>query len=234
VGRAVLPTSYGVMLRSRPGDYTLTVAVLGTRDGVFLARIIRERLGSDNFLDIGANQGVFSLVAAKALRESGRAQARVVSFEPNPAVFAALCENIALNRAKNVMPFCAALVSEDRRLATLSFRGGHSRGASLKKRPSRRVPVLCVNHELLDQPSDEVRGGFLVKIDVEGSENEVLTAVARSRIADRVSGVIVKLHPQHNTADELAQVERQPEAMGLREVAHSQPNARCDAYFARA
>jgi predicted O-methyltransferase YrrM len=80
------------MLRNRPGDYTLTVAVLGTRDGAFLVRIIRERLGSDNFLDIGANQGVFSLVAAKTLRESGHAWARVLSFEPNPTVFATLCQ----------------------------------------------------------------------------------------------------------------------------------------------
>jgi hypothetical protein len=65
----------------------------------------------------------------------------------------------------------------------------------LKKRLNRRVPVLCVNHELLDQLSNQVQGGFLAKIDVEGSENEVLTAIARSRIADRVSGVIVELHP---------------------------------------
>jgi FkbM family methyltransferase len=222
------------MLRNRPGDYTLTVAVLGTRDGAFLARIIRERLGSDNFLDIGANQGVFSLVAAKTLRESGHAWARVLSFEPNPTVFATLCENIALNRAKNVVPFCAALVNEDCRRATLSVRGSHSGAASLKKRLNRRVPVLCVNHEMLDQLGDEVQGGFLVKIDVEGSENEVLAAIARSRIADRVSGVIVELHPQHNSSDELAQVERQLEALGLREMARSQPDGRSDAYFARA
>jgi hypothetical protein len=73
-----------------------------------------------------------------------------------------------------------------------------------------------------------------VKIDVEGSENEVLAAIARSRIADRVSGVIVELHPQHNSSDELAQVERQLEALGLREMARSQPDGRSDAYFARA
>ena len=97
-----------------------------------------------------------------------------------------MCENIALNRAKNVVPFCVTLVSEDRRLATLSFRGSHSGGASLKKRLNRRVPVLCVNHEMLDQLGDEMQGGFLMKIDVEGSENEVLAAIARSRIADRV------------------------------------------------
>jgi tRNA G37 N-methylase Trm5 len=114
---------------------------------------------------------VFSLVAAKTLTESGHARARVLSFEPNPTVFATLCENIALNRAKNM--------------------------------------VL----------GDEVQGDFLVKIDVEGSENEVLAAIARSRIADRVSGVIVELHPQHNSSDELAQVERQLEALGLREGA---------------
>jgi hypothetical protein len=73
VGRAVLPTSYGVMLRNRPGGHTSTVSVLDARDGAFPARIVRERLGSDNFLDIGANQGVFSLVASKTLRESGHA-----------------------------------------------------------------------------------------------------------------------------------------------------------------
>ena len=233
-GRVSFPSTYGVVLRNRPGDYTCAVAVLGTGGGRFVAAMVRQHLGSANFLDIGANQGLFSLVAAKVMKRGGHGDARVFSFEPNPFVFTTLCENIALNRARNVVPFCVALVDGEESFGVLSFRDGHSGGATLRRQHRQRVQVLCAGHQLLDRLADEVAGDFLVKIDVEGGENGVLAAIGRSRIADRVTGVIVELHPQHNTADELDLVGRQLSRMGLRETARSRPVGRCDAYFARA
>lgn len=234
LGRASLPSRYGVVLRNRPDDYTCAVAVLGTGDGRFVADILRRHLGSASFLDIGANQGVFSLLAARLMRRGGRRGGKVFSLEPNPSVFATLCENIALNRARNVVPLCVALVDGAQRLGVLSFRSSHSGGATLHGRLGEQVHVLCAGHELLDQLADEVSGDFLIKIDVEGGESAVLAAIARSRLAGRVSGVIVELHPRHNTPAELDEISRQLGRLGLEERARSRPAGRCDAFFARA
>jgi FkbM family methyltransferase len=47
----------------------------------------------DAFLDVGANEGIYTLLAASRLGKSGS----IDSFEPNPGPLARLRENIALN-----------------------------------------------------------------------------------------------------------------------------------------
>ena len=53
----------------------------------------------DVVYDIGANVGVFSLIAAANLGGDGT----VVAFEPGFATFARLCENIRLNNFTRVI-----------------------------------------------------------------------------------------------------------------------------------
>ena len=52
----------------------------------------------DVFVDIGANVGLFSLIASQKVGASGM----VISFEPTPVTFERLQENINLNHLKNI------------------------------------------------------------------------------------------------------------------------------------
>lgn len=99
-----IASKYGVKLACRPRDKTFLFAVLGRYGAVhdFLA----EHLGPGKCLvDIGANQGVFTLVGAKRVGPTGR----VLSFEPSRREFGDLLRNLEFNRAVNVVPFMAGL-----------------------------------------------------------------------------------------------------------------------------
>jgi FkbM family methyltransferase len=61
----------------------------------FLRRWLRPEMV---FADVGANQGEFTLFAAKRLRAGG-----VLAFEPSPSIFQQLKRNIELNGCENVL-----------------------------------------------------------------------------------------------------------------------------------
>jgi FkbM family methyltransferase len=68
--------------------------------------VLRNYLGAKaTMVDVGANYGMFSLVASRLVGESGR----VLAFEPANATFAVLKRNLESNDVRNVTPFRMAL-----------------------------------------------------------------------------------------------------------------------------
>ena len=62
----------------------------------------------DIVVDIGANLGRYTVIAAKKVRTEGS----VISIEANPAIFGLLTKNIQLNALTNVIPLNYAVFSE--------------------------------------------------------------------------------------------------------------------------
>jgi FkbM family methyltransferase len=93
--KVVVSTIHGHQLVTSGYDYSLTPRLV--RDGYFeLAseRFVAKTLaGGDWFIDVGANIGLFSLLAAGKCGLFGR----VFAFEPNPAMAELLKESAALN-----------------------------------------------------------------------------------------------------------------------------------------
>ena len=127
----------------------------------------------DIFLDIGANIGLFSLLASKIVGDEGA----VICFEPSPSTFTRLAENVQLNNFKNIdlrniglSDKCAELkfyVSDNGYDAWNSF--APSQDNKLEK--SIQVPVSTLDIELKDVDKSRIK---VVKIDVEGWEKFVL------------------------------------------------------------
>jgi len=61
-----------------------------------------------NVVDVGAHKGIFAVFAA-----SRAPSVKVYSFEPSPANFACLCDNIRLNNLENVMALNVAIASRN-------------------------------------------------------------------------------------------------------------------------
>ncbi len=89
----------GMTLRCHP-DSTAASAVLycnGMPDYDEMGFMRRYLRGGDNFLDVGANVGTYTLLA-KSLVGNGQ----VIAIEPGARAYARLSENIALNRLAGV------------------------------------------------------------------------------------------------------------------------------------
>ena len=83
-------SAYGPYMRVRQGDITNAFALSG-HYGSDLVEAIQALPDDGIFIDIGANQGVFSLCAGLHLRKG-----TVIALEPNPDIFAELIGNIRI------------------------------------------------------------------------------------------------------------------------------------------
>jgi FkbM family methyltransferase len=121
------------------------------------------------FIDIGANFGYYSVLAATLPGVS------VMALEPSPREMKRLQTNITLNGFKNIkaMPIAAAATKGIRRLhlAPVSNAGMNSFSPAFTTDDS--VAVTCARVDDLLQ-ADEYRQVKMIKIDVEGAEYDVL------------------------------------------------------------
>jgi FkbM family methyltransferase len=96
------------------------------REELFLKRALA---GGDYFVDIGANVGIYSLVAARAVGRFGR----VFCYEPNPLVASLLRKSATMNWMHDRIVMRPVAVGPKPDRANLMFSGSHLGGATLVK-----------------------------------------------------------------------------------------------------
>ena len=158
-----------------------------------LTAIVASLRPGDVFVDIGANVGFFSLVAAKRLGTRGR----VIAFEPHPGARARMQAVLERNHVTTVEIVPAAVADADGATLRL-YLTGQSELSTLNPVDSPMANVRFDAH--IDVPSVtldrwlETRGIdpetiSLIKIDVEGAEGRVIAGMrdtlARARHATR-------------------------------------------------
>lgn len=155
---------------------------------IILECFLREATSASCIFDIGANIGIYSLLAAKD------SSVEVHAFEPEPLNRKVLTENIAMNHLSNVTIHARALSNQDgsgslERTGQTSGIGTHhlvrQSGNKTIEVPISRVDTL-VKAGTLPAPD-------LVKLDVEGHEWDVLEGM-RDTIAHHPMTVLVERH----------------------------------------
>lgn len=119
----------------------------------------------DCFLDIGANAGFYTLLAARIVGPTGQ----VFAFEPLPLNQQKLQRHLALNQLANVSVINAAVCDRDGRAAFQAGIADECGGLSA----SGTLEVETVSLDQLWQ-AGRLRSPQLIKIDVEGAEDRVL------------------------------------------------------------
>lgn len=125
------------------------------------------------FVDVGANIGLYSVVAAHCVGPTGK----VFAFEPQQSLAGRFWENVELNHLGNVIYEPVAL-GKTPGTSNLFQVSGHDGQATLRLRPEERSvgPVAVVTVRTLSDVLREhgVVSAHGMKIDVEGGELEVL------------------------------------------------------------
>ncbi|MFN3513111.1 MAG: FkbM family methyltransferase [Phenylobacterium sp.] len=185
---------YGVRMHARPRDFTNLASISGCfrsdYDDVF-AEVSALQPGMA-FIDIGANAGLFSLVASQRVGERGV----VLAFEPSLPVFRDLVANAAANGARNLFPFNAA-VGEATTIARFApGKDSHSGVGRLDR--SGEASVLQMHFDGLAALFDEILGEreTVIKIDVEGAEGQVVAALRQFLRRPQVRTVIAEIDPE--------------------------------------
>lgn len=160
---------------------------------------LRQRLRPGHvFVDVGANHGYFTLLAAALVGADGR----VVAFEPNPPVFAQLEAHVRLNRFEpRVVLMRQALsdtVDQRARLFVSQWPGNSGVSSLLPPAstvsegglsPERSIPVET---ETFDRwlAASALEHVDLVKIDTEGSEALVVRGMSAALGSRRIGAVV--------------------------------------------
>ena len=170
---------------------------LFSRYELYTARAIKDNLsGGDTFCDVGANIGLFSLLASKIVGPSGK----VFSFEPSPDVFNVLIANV--RGSSSIHPMHCGVGNAD---AVAAFAAqGLSNAASfvedVTKINAASVPSTPVSkievkiRKINSLMKDLSMRPHMVKIDVEGFELEVLKGGTDLLSKSRAT-LIIEIHP---------------------------------------
>ncbi len=167
--------------------------------------IERELLKKDQvYLDLGANIGYFSLLAAKIVGSKGK----VFSFEPEPRNFTCLLKNKELNGYTQMQPFQKAASDKEGKttLYICPYDTGHhtiqqsdgitSYETNTKFDKSRitaiDVPTISMDHFLQEQHVSEVD---LIKIDVEGAEFLAINGMSHTLKACKNTKIVMEFFP---------------------------------------
>ena len=151
--------------------YLLTKGIWEEYETQLIHNLIKP---GDTVIDIGANIGYYSLIAAKLTGKDGM----VYSFEPEPGNYELLVKNVKINNYHNVIPVQKAISNENGELKLYLDKtnlGSHSFIEGDDRR--RKAGVVTVKTTTLDDyfgEEDKEIGIDFIKMDAEGAEGLVI------------------------------------------------------------
>ncbi|MCU0544676.1 MAG: FkbM family methyltransferase [Oscillatoriaceae cyanobacterium Prado104] len=144
---------------------------------LFVMEIVKP---GDTFVDIGANLGMLTLMAARCVTETGT----VHSFEPNPLIFKRLQKNITDNELQQVTLHNCGLGDRQTEL-TLTIVNEEFDMGTFTEIPEQDRSLITSQYQLPvyrgdDILPEELPGTTFIKIDVEGFEPLVIRGLDRT------------------------------------------------------
>lgn len=122
-----------------------------------------------NFIDVGANIGYYSLIASKQVGTEGR----VIAFEPEPQNYALLKNNIELNQLDNVTAVNCGLGHEPGKLELFisqENKGDHRCFDADKNRDAIEIEIRTGDRVFSENTSDL----HFIKMDTQGFEANII------------------------------------------------------------
>jgi FkbM family methyltransferase len=192
--RMLIDLAYGGMLVVPADDYSL-MPVLTTRGAIepplthFFANTVKP---GQTVVDVGANVGYFTVLAAKLVGKEGR----VIAFEANPSTCELLRDNLSMNwlTDHDIEVRTEAAYSENTTVkfhASAKFVGD----SSIQERPAHahrldEITMIEVPAVRLDDALKDVPVVDLLKIDIEGGEYHAFKGMLRLIKDDRIRRIV--------------------------------------------
>lgn len=214
-------SNYGVWLKSNFTDRTFRLSLLGYRNK--LDKFLRNENKKMVFLDIGSNQGVFTLIAC-----TNPNFVQIHSFEPNPQIYSYLEENTSFAQSQAVSIHNKAISRVNGRIG-FSMDPSHS-GAGKLDANSQTLYVESVNYLYLDDQLKDSNYPIFVKIDVEGSEYQVLEQLLLMKNFSCVTSIFIELNDSHSDVNLLLDFFRIHRFI---QIFEKRSKSNCDALFVR-
>ncbi len=189
-GQRFIRSKYGVYLKTRWTDATFHFCLLGIY-GKGLSEYLGSRQQPFSFIDIGANQGLYSLLAA-----GNSFCQQVFAFEPVSENYQYLTNNLRINDAGSKTLAFKAAIADHHGPYQIALKRGHSGAASMRHqqptKSQRYETIQGINaadlHNIFRFIEDAI-----IKIDVEGFEKTVIDELVKSGVLTRTQAVFYEV-----------------------------------------
>ncbi len=191
--------SYGVPMWPHWSDRTFAYCHYATY-GNYLPDVLAAIDEPFAFIDIGANQGLFSLVAAR------NPQCRkIVALEPVPATFAKLQANLALNKLEDRAEALNTALADHAGSAEIALKPQHSGAASLREGTHFGGATQTIELSSIAELDPHLPANLplFVKIDIEGYEPVAIRQLLKSAHADRIVALFYEMDERWSDAEEV-------------------------------
>ena len=169
-------TFFGGKFRTDLGDFVqASIYVFGSWEPVISAYLQKNLKAGDIFVDVGANIGYYTVLAARLVKDAGK----VYSIEASPRIYELLRDNVARNAISNVEAINLAATDQP---CTIPIWIGNEDNLgqttiveSMSGRASGAVETMIEGRPLGEiVPLQDLLAARIIKIDVEGAEWMVL------------------------------------------------------------
>lgn len=209
-----ITTPGGMRLRCHPHDpQSSAVLYCGMPEFEDLHFVCDYLRAGDRFVDVGANVGVFSLAAASV------GGTEIDAFEPSTTAFPRLIENITLNGLEPRFHGHARAVGRRAGIAQLTT-GLQATNRLVSADDAEGRPSETVEVVTLDESLGGTEQVAIVKIDVEGAEEDVLRGAHELLSRDRPALII--------EANDRAAIAAVLEPLGYRSCSYDPATGRLD------
>ena len=191
IRRCVLATREGEFWVDPASVTGVTLAQDGEYDPLTLGVIKKLIRTGDTFIDLGANEGYFTVVASKLVGHAGR----VIAVEPQSRLASVIARNLSLNGCANVTLVRAA-VSDHRGVAEFHLTPDVNNAASGLAAPTRyrlateQTPVITLGDLLAMAPGTSP----VLKMDIESFEYEAIQESESVFREGVVRALILEIH----------------------------------------
>lgn len=153
-----------------------------------------------NIIDIGAHIGVYTVLVAEKVGETGK----IIAIEPEPRNYEQLLKNIKINNFRNIIPLNIALFNHEgyEKLFLSSFSSSHSLSPKKDTISSIEVPVKTLDNLLKELNFNTVD---IIKIDTEGAEIPILKGAEKTLKANPNAKIIVASYHYPSEKEEVCQ-----------------------------
>ena len=193
IRREPVQTAVGRFLIDPVSYFGEKLLVHGDYEKQFCHAISDLLIPGDTFIDLGAHEGYFSVMASQRVAASGR----VIAIEPQARLEGVLRENLLANQCSNVEVLNLA-IGDGEDLVRLSLAPDLNSGASRTHGRFR----FCASFQMVRQSSldrilkeHRIPRVSVLKIDIEGAELDALIGAREYLTAGLIEHIAIELHP---------------------------------------
>lgn len=185
----IVKSAYGVKLVGNWGDTTFRFCLTGTY-GNYLSDFLKNLEENFVFFDIGANQGLYSLLASK-----NKYCVHTYAFEPVEKIANIMRKNLEINSCSNVT-LRQEGISDTAGEIVVPFSNEHSGVTSLRKNTGMTkknisdIIIQTITHIELEKIVSCRIQRIVAKIDVEGVEENVIRELLKCSFFDNITDII--------------------------------------------